>query len=544
MKNSKLQLSVILGFAFLLILSFSLMGVAQEETILRTQVFAHCGPAGWGVQGWFPGAACAVLKEPVYETLTKQELNREKKSWSIVPGLAKEWDHSKDLKTWTFHLREGVKWHDGEAFTAEDVKYTMDMYLHPEVMGVYGSDLSAVLKGYKTYEKGEASTISGVKVVDKNTVKFETKTPQPTLDYILHYIPIVPEHRFSDIPMSEVPSSSKWKKPVGTGPFQFVKEKEGEFRMLKAFDDYYRGKPKIDKWIAYSGNSPSAKLSRAKKGKVDLTRFCVRAVGKAKADQIESLEDKGYKVTSDPSYLTTMLTINPDSELMTLPVRKAILYAIDTEKLTQVLPLVTPWNVFGIGNTKSEIAEKYEYNPEKAKELLEKANWNSSTTIQLISAYQGTAIKRTLALIAQMLDEVGIDVEIAQTDIATHYKRFHETTQAELNMDATLLKPPLKWLEWIRQSYLYPKGENPGYYLPELTALGEKVGQLAPGKERTSLAKAAQILMAEKAYMAPLYLQNEVMVLSDRVYTGKGTAANHGIHIGREYHFYDWSIKE
>lgn len=359
--KNNLSRMLILVFAFLM--AFSLVGLAQDnanETTLTTQVMAHCGGPGWHAHGWYVGKPCATLKEPVYETLVKQRFSREDGSWSLVPGLAKEWSHSEDYKTWSFKLREDARWHDGEEFTAEDVKFTMDMYLHPDAMGVYGPPVANPLIGYDAYKNGEANTIKGVEVADQYTVKFNLVKARPTYDKNLRFIPIVPAHRFEGMEMSEIPSSEKWKTPVGTGSFQFVRNVPEEFTVLEKFEDYYMGEPKIDRWIAYYNNSPESKISRLKKGEVDATRFAGRAVTPGMAEQINSLG--GYNVWIDDTYLVGIFALQPQNEaLNNIQIRRAIMHAIDRDTLKQVLPFVKLHNVMGVGQYQSDKVRTYEY---------------------------------------------------------------------------------------------------------------------------------------------------------------------------------------
>lgn len=144
---------------------------------------------------------------------------------ATIPGLAESWE-AIDPLTWRFALREGVKFHDGEPFTAEDVKFTLDYILDPE--SVYGS-------------KKRVSQIESVTVIDAQTVDIKTKEPFPTLLIGLSDIPIEPKHY-----VEEVGRGGMIAEPMGTGPFVFKEWLPGDHYSLTANPDYWQGAPKVD----------------------------------------------------------------------------------------------------------------------------------------------------------------------------------------------------------------------------------------------------------------------------------------------------------
>jgi peptide/nickel transport system substrate-binding protein len=167
------------------------------------------------------------------------------------PGLATSWTQSDDGTVWTFALREGVKWHDGVPFTAKDVAFTYN-YIIEEELGNYTP--------FTTF-------IEGVEVVDDYTVRFVCS--QPKANMLSLVIPIVPEHIWGKVPGEKVQSTYANEPPiVGTGPFQVIEAKKGQYVKLKANKDYWGGAPKIDELIFETFQNPQTQAEQLKLGKL------------------------------------------------------------------------------------------------------------------------------------------------------------------------------------------------------------------------------------------------------------------------------------
>src|ERR671921_1367978 len=149
---------------------------------------------------------------------------------SPVPGLADSWETSEDGLTWTFHLNKEAKWHDGEDVTSEDVAYTFRRILDEE-QGLY---IDYVRQ------------IQSIETPDEDTVVFTTK--EPSVQMLNTYVYVLPKHIWEDVPAGETKSFEN-EPAVGTGPFQAVEWRKGQFARLEANPDYFRGAPHIDEII-------------------------------------------------------------------------------------------------------------------------------------------------------------------------------------------------------------------------------------------------------------------------------------------------------
>jgi peptide/nickel transport system substrate-binding protein len=172
------------------------------------------------------------------------------KDSSPAPGLADSWETSDDGLTWTFHLNEDAKWHDGKPVTSEDVAYTFRRILK-EKQGLYIDYVRQIEK---------------IETPDKHTVVFKTKDPSVQMLSMLVYI--LPKHIWKDVPADET-KTFKNEPAIGSGPFQAVEWKEGQSVRLKANPDYFRGAPHIDEIIFQLYDNDDTMVQALKNGEVD-----------------------------------------------------------------------------------------------------------------------------------------------------------------------------------------------------------------------------------------------------------------------------------
>lgn len=164
-----------------------------------------------------------------YDTLTFSS----DKDFSPVAGLAEKWETSSDGKTWTYHLRKGVKWSDGKDLTAEDVVYTFNRAIKGETEnGQYGNYVTKITKVSKT---------------DDYTIVMETSAPTPIMLRLA--IPILPKHVWEKIDGKAVATFANDSNVVGSGPFLLTKATKGQEYRFAANKNYWAGAPKIDELV-------------------------------------------------------------------------------------------------------------------------------------------------------------------------------------------------------------------------------------------------------------------------------------------------------
>ncbi len=333
----------------------------------------------------------------------------------LQPGLAEKWDVSADGLKYTFHLRQGVKFHDGSVLTADDVIWTFDRMLDPATKAL-NTDFLDMIAGASDRMDGKATSVSGLKKVDDNTVEI-------TLDK-----PFAPFLANLATPAGSIFSKSATTKlgpdfntkPVGTGPFKMESWTLNSEVVLTAFDDYFRGRPKFDKLIMKIVPEAQTMALMFRKGELD-----VLDLDFARSSIPEFQNDATYKsqIVSGPRVGTYYMSINEKIPPFDNPkVREAVMYAMDRQTLIDKLYAGTGIPAKGILSPGlagyNDKLPGFAYDPDKAKALLKEAGFADGFDM---SIYQTTNSPSTLKIneaMQAMLGDVGIRVKIEQMDSA------------------------------------------------------------------------------------------------------------------------------
>ena len=203
---------------------------------------------------WHPASqetfSQGVAFQLMFDKLLEREWAEDGSSWKPVADLADTWEVSPDGLTWTFHLHPGVKWHDGTPFTANDVAFTVSRALqntvaqHAERLGRRAS------ASKRTPIRMRIA--SGVKVIDDNTISLTLDAPNADFVSDLTDLPafIVPQHILKDTDPKAVETIEfSTTKPIGTGPYKFIKYETDQYTEFEANPDYFQGPPKIQQHL-------------------------------------------------------------------------------------------------------------------------------------------------------------------------------------------------------------------------------------------------------------------------------------------------------
>ena len=214
-----------------------------------------------------------------YQLMYDYLIESSDQDFSPAPGLAERWETSADGKTWTYHIRQGVKWSDGRDLTARDVVYSFQRSIDGETEnGQYGNYVSLITK---------------ITASDDYTVVIETSTPSPSMLRLL--VPILPEHVWSQIDGDEVATYANTDNVVGSGPFKLVEAKANQFYRFEANKGYWAGGPKIDELIIRIFADDEGLGQALRSGAVDM-------VNDVSAPVFESLIGAPGITTSDSKY--------------------------------------------------------------------------------------------------------------------------------------------------------------------------------------------------------------------------------------------------
>jgi peptide/nickel transport system substrate-binding protein len=293
-----------------------------------------------------------VIMSQIYETL----LELDPKNGTLKPKLAKSYE-LKSPTLWEFKLREGVKFHDGTPFTAQDVKYSIEHILDPATGSSHYSQITSV---------------ANVKVVDDLTVQIETKVPDPLL--VRRMQPIGGSGRVFIVPKAYFEANSKQDvndKPVGTGPYKLAEWRKGQSVTLVRNDEYWGPKPDAAKGIFTFIPENSTRVNALLQGEVDV----IQRVPISDVERIESSAN-AHVVASPDGLVHTLLLDSRKPPFNDLDTRKAFAHALNMKniignllgKYGRVLAVPLGPNVAQLDKT----IEPYKYDRELAKKLLGK----------------------------------------------------------------------------------------------------------------------------------------------------------------------------
>jgi peptide/nickel transport system substrate-binding protein len=319
------------------------------------------------------------------------------------PGLAESWVISPDGKQIDFKLRRGVKFHNGDPFTAEDVKFTFDRIVAPD--------------STHSYRKGFVDSLDHVEVVDPATVRFVLKQPWPafftTARYALTYI--VPKAYYE-----KVGAKGFQEKPIGTGPFKFAGMKAGEWVKFDANPQYWGGAPKIKSATIRLVSEPFTRYAMIERGEADIAAGLSGALlDKARANRSLRVAVSSYSGTSGILFNKKEFPQAADRR-----VRLAVAYAINRTAIADKMlggicrpatEMYTP-GTFGYLDGLSLIP----YDPAKARQLLKEAGvmpgQKVSFTIHTQAFPSLPDAPQVLEAIAGNLEAVGFVVERQSVD--------------------------------------------------------------------------------------------------------------------------------
>ncbi len=431
--------------------------------------------------------------------LWSQLIDRDTDAVTIHPDLATSWDISDDGLTYTFHLRDDVRFHDGEPLTAEDVKYSLEMFFHPDTGASHGrtSGLDQ-LAGANAFESGESDEISGIKVLDDYTLELNLVQPRSSVLSNMAAFNIWPKHLLDDTPFSELESTEyAVRNPVGSGPFKMGDFEPDQFYILEANEDYYAGRPYLDRIIFRIGLGGATAFAALENGEVHM------------AGRVTAVEYERYK--DDPNIvllggqLGGGMTVwaNHNRPLwQDARVRQALLYALDRESMAEAyygelaevlhLRLTNPEFV-------SPDITKYEYNPDKARELLFEAGWDAEQEVSFVTYYQDDQNKRIHAAMQQFWADVGIKVDLVYLDGPAWVARVYDNDEFDLSYGCCGWFNPDQLRLSLGCDRSWPAGRNVGHYCnEEFDALSEgAMSEPDPEKRKEMLYQATEIITAE-----------------------------------------------
>ncbi len=415
-----------------------------------------------------------------------------------VGDLAESWEHPEPLR-YVFHLRSGVRFHDGRPLTSDDVRYTVESILKDEV---------------PSFRKGDLTVIGSIETPDPATVVFHLKEP---------FSPFLANLSLGILPHGAGPQAAA--DPVGTGPFRLVQQRRDQDLLLQAFDSYFRGAPPCKKVRLKVVPEAVSRQQELLKGSADLV------VNDLTPDQVQALRGTTeLKILTGPSNSSAYLGFNlEDPILKDVRVRQAVAYSLDREKIIEVLlhglarpatGLLPPDNWAYTPDVRT-----YPYDVGKARQLLDASGHpdpdGDGPRPRFGLTYKTTTnelAREQASVFQEQLKRVGIQLEIRSFEWGTFYDDIKAGRFQIFSLQWTQLIDADVYRMRFGSAFLPPAGFNRVRYVnPEVDRL------LAAGTRATSLedrkrvyGRIQQILAEDLPYVS-LWHKSNFAIMRKRV---------------------------
>lgn len=394
MRYIKQSISVLL---IILLIAGILAGcVGRQKEAQETRQELVVGVAADGNELKYGEVGISSPNANIYESLVKLTAD-----YQVEPLLATRWEY-RGNNTWRFYLRKGVKFHNGQEFTAEAVKYTLEQAIRPS-----GKSILKIKEG-------------SVEIVDDYTVDIVTTEPNMRVPEIL-------AHPLYGI---RVPGVDHTKNPTGTGPFRFVSYEKDKELVVERNPNYWGTPPKVSKIVFKYIPDHNSRLLALQAGEVDV----IKEIPREMIGQIKAM--KGINLLTAPMgpYVALSLMVSgkyPHDILQDKRVRQAVGWAIDRKAIVEKVwggnaesnqTVIPP----GILRDYKDLVKGFTYEPEKAKKLLEQAGWRPGSDgirvkdgrrleLTLVSGFPSASVLKPLPEVLQeQLKEVGIAVKVVE----------------------------------------------------------------------------------------------------------------------------------
>lgn len=349
-----------------------------------------------------------AIRQLMYESLLMLD-----EKGNIKPRLAESWDISNDGKTYTFHLRKGVKYHNGQEMTARDAKFAMDYTLNP-TNGAYG--------------RSRLNLVKEVEASGKYTLKVSLREPSTTFLSVLIDI-----QSFSIIPSESVkegfvkPDSY----PPGTGPFRFAGWKPKQQIVFERNDSYWGQKPYLDRVVLRPIRNGTVRFTALRSGDVDIAERTpyewVNQVlsGKIKGIHISEALHGAYRQivfnVADPPFNNRKLRLALIHALNKKEILQAAFYGFG-DPADQKYPKGHTWYIEGVPSP--------QYDPAKAKRLLKESGYKGE--VIEVTLPQAATIETGMTMIQAQLKRIGMNIKLNIIDYGAHRDRLR---RGELTFD-------------------------------------------------------------------------------------------------------------
>ncbi|MBA2446608.1 MAG: peptide ABC transporter substrate-binding protein, partial [Chloroflexi bacterium] len=362
----------------------------------------------------WPGQFSTVMAaKPLWSTLVKYEPG----TMRAVPDLATSWEPAPDGLTWTFKLRQGVKWHDGAPFTAADVKFTIDNIMNPQVNALFRSNLVG---------------LKGADVVDDQTVKLVLDKPFSSLPIQLGYnIAMAPKHLLDGKDLNTLEEYIQ--KPIGTGPFRIKEIVKGSYIAMEAFPDFYEGRPNLDGLVFKIVPEINTQVAQLRTGELDLA-----LIEPPHKETLRNQQNLQFATVEQPNTFYFCLN-NAREPFNDKRVRLALTLGCNRQLMVERIlrgeaPVAAGPYGTAFGEFQNKDLKPYPYDPERAQQLLGEAGWKPGADGIMekdgkrmsfgFMVDKGNPTREQMALALQQdWKKIGVDIQIDVQEFNVYLRR-------------------------------------------------------------------------------------------------------------------------
>ena len=463
---------------------------AQEEIVLGD--YRNIAP---GVEDAYYCSVILYVWEPLITMNEKGEPEAK---------LAESWERSEDAKTWTFHLRQGVKFHDGEDFNADAVLFNFDRIRYEvKPSGFYSLNVNSFYPN-----------LEDVKKIDDYTVELTFSQPTPTLLYTMTnfgsamYSPSCFDDAYNFTGICQ-----------GTGPFKIVENVKDEYVLLERNEEYWGEKAKAETIRVRTIPDVDSRFSAMKSGEI-LGVIDLKAITPALATEL--VTDSQYAITTTNSTMIDFLCVNgTKAPFDDVRMRQALSLAIDREAIANTIYLgyASPTTNILNYSTPFYTEQAVEYDPVKAKELADEVLGGERVAVKYLVQQGSTEQKTEAELISALVADLGIDVTIETYDWATMKEMMAagdydiaRGQQGLSNMEALTIFKRFMWSEGD-QNINYSLGVNS----EEVDSLVAEADAELDMDRRQEIYTKLQEISVELQPVVPLFNEKTLMVYNNRL---------------------------
>ena len=420
--------------------------------------------------------------------------------YKFNPEFVQSYETSEDGLTWTLHLVEGATWHDGVPVTAEDIKFNCEV-----IISTGGGDVDFCVDHVEIIDDYTAKVV--------NTRALTTVNPPGWWSWN----PILPKHIFE--PYKDNIESCPNEESIGSGPFKLKEFKSGEYMWLEAYEDYWGGRPYVDEVIFRLYPTMETLLMALEKGEIDVLGNSY--LPPSLVEEFEANPNMAVEVVQGITIYDLCFNLHKDTPLRDVNIRKAIAYGIDRDRLIDMA-----FMGYAVKNDSWVYAEdpmhnpnlpQYDYNPEKANEMLDTAGYldtdgdgirndpatGKNLALELMCPATDVAIVKMGTLIKEMLPLIGVDVDLAVLESDTFLSFIWNPPADAYEMALRYVEPsPAPYSDWIWiEAMSWGSGGdwwNPSYYdNPHFNELVALLGTAQSMEERKEYMYELQEILSE-----------------------------------------------